>query len=188
YLLARSRRERWRLENRDHLRNGYRGRCRRVVGGAELRERSLVGGASRAARNRDRRQGLTRPGRVGCGREPGVEQRRGLLVAGVGGAEDDNDQRAPVTRGRRDQRVLRAVGEAGLEADRPWVVVAPARQHLVVVDQVVLHARGIDERVLVHRRPFRDLGHRERVAGRDGEVVRAHERTALVRRLVVEAG
>ena len=163
-----------------------RGPCR----GAELGERSLVGGPVRAAA-RPRPAGSVSPvpWRVGGVAKPASSSDAASCVTAVGHAEHDRDQRAAVARRGRDERVLRAAGEAGLEADRAGVVGAAARQQLVVVDEMVRARRvGSTNEYSCERRPLRDLGHGERVARRDREVVRAHERTALVRRLVVEAG
>ena len=90
-------------------------------------------------------------------------------------------------RGRRD-RVARALRVAGLEAGGPLVGVTRAGQELVVVRERAVQAGRIVELERAQARVLRDLRHRHRVAGRDRDVVRAHPRAALVRRLVVEAG
>ena len=124
-----------------------------------------------------------------------VVRRREALVEHLPGpavdvvrVEDDGDQRAAVAGRGRDERVAGAFGEAGLEAGCVRIGAGSARQHAVVVRERARQAGRIDELVLPGRAPLRELGHGERVAGRDRDVERAHAGPAVERRLVVEAG
>ena len=103
--------------------------------------------------------------------------------------EDDGDQRAPVAGRGRDDRVAGAVGVAGLEAGCARIGAA-CRPAACGCGSSASAAGRSDRRTrtCAVARPLRDLGHRQRVAGRDRDVVRAHARPALERRLVVEAG
>ena len=138
----------------DRCQRGRRARGRRPLGATRDRhERLLVGDATRVRAHRDIRQRLA-GARLVRRREPQLEQLDRPAV-GVPRVQDDGDQRAPVTRRGRDERVAGVVGVSRLEARRPLVAAAVAGQQLVVVRQRSLRALRIDELVRGRRRPVR---------------------------------